>query len=78
MPFPALSQLATPLGDLLPMRFSWLFIGYSAPYQFFSGAMETIAGLLLLIPAHGDRGTVRGDRRVHERRDDQPRATTFR
>jgi len=48
MPFPSLSQLATPLGDLLPMRFSWLFIGYSAPYQFFSGAMETTAGLLLL------------------------------
>ena len=48
MPFPALSQLATPLGDLLPMRFSWLFIGYSVPYQFFSGAMETAAGLLLL------------------------------
>jgi hypothetical protein len=48
MPVPALSQLATPLGDLLPMRFSWLFIGYSAPYQFFSGAMETTAGLLLL------------------------------
>jgi hypothetical protein len=48
MPFPTLSQLATPLGDLLPMRFSWLFIGYSAPYQFFSGAMETTAGLLLL------------------------------
>lgn len=47
MPFPALSQLATPLGDLLPMRFSWLFIGYSVPYQFFSGAMETTAGLLL-------------------------------
>src|SRR6478672_11440533 len=48
MPFPALSQLATPLGDLLPMRFSWLFIGYSTPYQFFAGAMETVAGLLLL------------------------------
>jgi len=48
MPFPVLSQLATPLGDLLPMRFSWLFIGYSAPYQFFSGTMETAAGLLLL------------------------------
>src|SRR6185312_15050627 len=48
MPFPTLSQLATPLGDLLPMRFSWLFIGYSAPYQFFSGLMETTAGVLLL------------------------------
>jgi hypothetical protein len=48
MIFPNVSQLATPLGDLLPMRFSWLFIGYSGPYQVFSGAMETIAGLLLL------------------------------
>jgi hypothetical protein len=48
MPFPALSQLATPLGDLLPMRLSWLFIGYSTPYEVFSGAMETVAGLLLL------------------------------
>ena len=48
MPFPSTSQLATPLGDLLPMRFSWLFIGYSFPYQFFSGLMETTAGVLLL------------------------------
>ncbi|MDB5231350.1 MAG: hypothetical protein JWN76_2155 [Chitinophagaceae bacterium] len=45
---PNLSQLATPLGDFLPMRFSWLFIGYSTPYQVFSGVMEMIAGLLLL------------------------------
>jgi hypothetical protein len=48
MTFPTLSQLATPLGDLLPMRFSWLFIGYSTRYQVFSGLMETFAGLLLL------------------------------
>ncbi len=48
MGFPTTSQLATPLGDLLPMRFSWLFIGYSMPYQVFSGVMETMAGLLLL------------------------------
>jgi hypothetical protein len=48
MPFPMLSQMATPLGDLLPMRFSWLFIGYSAPYEMFSGVMEVLAGALLL------------------------------
>jgi hypothetical protein len=48
MPFPNLSQLSTPLGDYLPMRFSWLFLGYSFKYQFFSGLMETVAGLLLL------------------------------
>eukprot|EP01136_Pigoraptor_vietnamica_P039031 Opistho-1_new@109134 len=48
MPFPNLSQLATPLGDFLPMRFSWLFIGYSQPYEMFSGVIEIIVGLLLL------------------------------
>ncbi len=48
MPFPSQSQLATSLGDLLPMRLSWMFIGYSAKYQFFSGLMEVIAGILLL------------------------------
>ena len=42
MLFPTVSQLSTPLGDLLPMRLSWLFIGYSTPYQIFCGAMETI------------------------------------
>lgn len=48
MIFPPLSALATPLGDFLPMRLSWYFIGYSAPYQFFSGAVEFLAGVLLL------------------------------
>lgn len=48
MLFPTTSQLATPLGEMLPMRFSWLFIGYAMPYQIFSGIMETVAGLLLL------------------------------
>lgn len=48
MPAPNLSQLATPLGDFLPMRFSWLFIGYSQPYEMFSGVMEVTVGLLLL------------------------------
>lgn len=48
MIFPTLSALATPLGDFLPMRFSWFFIGYSTPYQFFSGLVEVVAGLLLL------------------------------
>jgi hypothetical protein len=43
-----LSALATPLGDFLPMRFSWHFIGYSTPYQFFSGFVEVVAGVLLL------------------------------
>jgi hypothetical protein len=45
---PTLSQLATPLGDFGPMRLCWMFMGYSTPYEVFSGAMEVIAGLLLL------------------------------
>jgi hypothetical protein len=48
MYFPNLSQLATPLGDFLPMRFSWLFIGYSTPYQVFSGISEVLVALLLI------------------------------
>ena len=48
MGFPLISQLATPLGDLLPMRFSWLFIGYSDSYQIFSGVMEVLPALLML------------------------------
>lgn len=47
MIMPNQSQLATPLGEFLPMRFSWLFIGYSTPYQVFSGVTEIVAGLLL-------------------------------
>ncbi|MDF3077039.1 MAG: hypothetical protein K0S09_928 [Sphingobacteriaceae bacterium] len=48
MPSPTESQLATPVGDLLPMRLSWLFIGYSTMYQAFSGVMEVMVALLLL------------------------------
>ncbi|HVM88436.1 MAG TPA: hypothetical protein VMT76_09615 [Puia sp.] len=60
MPFPNLSQLSTPLGDFLPMRLSWMFIGYSTPYQVFSGVMETIVGLLLLYKRTATFGTLIG------------------
>ncbi len=48
MPYPSMAQFYTPLGDFTPMRFSWMFIGYSAPYQFFGGFLETIGALLIL------------------------------
>ncbi|MFN8343533.1 MAG: hypothetical protein U0X91_00930 [Spirosomataceae bacterium] len=48
MPFPSISQLATPIGDLSPMRLAWFFIGYSSPYEIFSGALECAAGALLI------------------------------
>ncbi len=47
MGFPTTSQLATPLGDLLPMRFSWLFIGLADLSDFLKDR-PTVAGLLLL------------------------------
>ena len=48
MPPPALSQLATPLGDFGPMRLCWMYMGYGSPYQVFAGMAEVVAGLLLL------------------------------
>lgn len=48
MSYPALTQLYTPLGDFTPMRFTWMYIGYSAPYQFLSGFLEALGGLLIL------------------------------
>ncbi|HET9744075.1 MAG TPA: hypothetical protein VFP97_00095 [Chitinophagaceae bacterium] len=60
MPFPNLSMQATYLGDLLPMRLSWMFMGYSGPYQFFSGAMEVLAGILLLFRRTATLGTLVG------------------
>jgi hypothetical protein len=58
MPFPSLSQLSTPLGDYLPMRLSWLYMGYSSTYQFFAGAFEVLAGILLLFPRMATFGTI--------------------
>lgn len=48
MPTPSLSQLATPLGDFGAMRLCWMYMGYSSPYEVFSGMAEIITGLLLL------------------------------
>ncbi|MDR3679237.1 MAG: hypothetical protein P4L41_04660 [Flavipsychrobacter sp.] len=48
MPFPNQSQLLTPLGNFLPMRLMWVTLGYSTPYQIFTGVLEVMVGLLLL------------------------------
>lgn len=42
------TQLLVPLGDKSPAGLLWAFMGYSIPYQMFSGAAEVLAGLLLL------------------------------
>ena len=48
MAYPSLAQFYTPLGDFTPMRFTWMFIGYSPPYQFISGLFETVAVIFIL------------------------------
>jgi hypothetical protein len=58
MPFPNNSLMATSLGDLLPMRLSWAFMGASPTYEFFSGLMEVIAGILLLFRRTATFGTL--------------------
>ena len=60
MPFPNLSQLATPLGDYLPMRLSWMFMGYSTSYQQFAGLMEVIVGVLLMYRKTATLGAAMG------------------
>lgn len=60
MPFSNLHQLATPLGDFLPMRLSWMFMGYSTQYQIFTGVMETLVGILLLYRKTATTGVLLG------------------
>jgi hypothetical protein len=48
MSFPALADMATPFGDYMPVKLFWKYSGYSTLYQMFSGAVEVLAGILLL------------------------------
>jgi hypothetical protein len=43
-----LSRLVQPFGDKSPAGLLWAFVGYSAPYQIFSGIAEVVPALLLL------------------------------
>jgi hypothetical protein len=60
MHFPRLTDMATPVGDLDPLKLSWLFVGYSAPYQFFSGLMEFTVALLLVYKRTATLGALIG------------------
>lgn len=46
-PTPSPLQLIKTYGDSSPMNLLWTFMGFSTPYTFFAGLMETIPGLLL-------------------------------
>ena len=48
MPYPSMAQFYTPLGEFTPMRFTWMYLGYSAPYEFIGGFFEVLGGILIL------------------------------
>jgi hypothetical protein len=58
MPPPSLITLMQPYGDLTPGRHLWTFMGIFPKYEIFCGLMETLAGVLLLIPGMTFLGAV--------------------
>jgi hypothetical protein len=49
-PQPSLETLLTPVGDVSMQGLMWTFVGASPPYQIFTGVVELLAGLLLILP----------------------------
>lgn len=49
-PDPTLVRLIQSYGDSSPMGLLWTFMGHSTAYTVFSGAVEVLAGILLMIP----------------------------
>lgn len=47
-PFPFPDKLEEPVAELSPMGLLWAFMGYSTPYNLFTGGMECLGGALLL------------------------------
>lgn len=50
MPFPYLSKLVEPYGNLSPMGVLWSSIGAFTSYEIFAGCAEILGGLLLIFP----------------------------
>lgn len=49
-PAPSLTTLVTPVGDLTLSALLWASIGAAQPYEIFTGGIEVLAAVLLLIP----------------------------
>ena len=49
-PAPSLETLVTPAGDLTLSALLWTSIGSSPAYQIFTGVIEVLGGILLLVP----------------------------
>ncbi len=50
MPFPSLTRLLQPYGEFSPMGVLWSSIGASPGYEMFTGWVEVMAGILVLLP----------------------------
>ncbi len=50
MPYPPLTRLLEPFGNFSPMGVLWYSIGASRPYEMFTGGVELLCGILLLVP----------------------------
>lgn len=46
-PAPSFSRLLEPVGKLSPMGLAWTYMGYSRGFNYFTGSVEIITGLLL-------------------------------
>lgn len=49
-PYPFLGRLIEPYGDSSPMGLLWTLMGYSLPYNVFTGLVEMIGGALVIVP----------------------------
>lgn len=47
-PYPTDARLIEPYGESSPMGLLWTFMGYSTPYNLFTGGVELLGGILLL------------------------------
>ena len=59
-PPPPLTALVTPVGDMTPSALLWTTIGSSPAYEIFTGCIEALAGVLLLVPRTATLGAVLG------------------
>lgn len=50
MPAPFLTRLLEPYGDSSPMGLLWTFIGASKGFEIFTGCVEMLGGMLLILP----------------------------
>ncbi|HXR97107.1 MAG TPA: hypothetical protein VN709_04610 [Terriglobales bacterium] len=58
MPFPDLSRLVEPYGNLSPMGVLWAAIGAAPAYEIFAGCAEFLGGMLVFLPRTATLGAL--------------------